>query len=45
MARNGFAEFLIARRAELRPGDVGMPEGRRRRTQDCAVKRWPSGPG
>lgn len=32
MARNGFAEFLIARRAELRPGDVGMPEGRRRRT-------------
>ncbi|MFG1791456.1 helix-turn-helix transcriptional regulator [Nocardia sp. NPDC049149] len=32
MATNGFAEFLIARRAELRPGDVGMPEGRRRRT-------------
>lgn len=32
MARNGFAEFLIARRAELRPSDVGMPEGRRRRT-------------
>lgn len=32
MARNGFAEFLIARRAELRPADVGLPEGRRRRT-------------
>ncbi|WP_040738279.1 helix-turn-helix transcriptional regulator [Nocardia tenerifensis] len=32
MARNGFAEFLIARRAEIRPGDVGLPEGRRRRT-------------
>ncbi|MEU2036423.1 helix-turn-helix domain-containing protein [Nocardia amamiensis] len=32
MARNGFAEFLIARRAELRPSDVGLPEGRRRRT-------------
>ncbi|MBF6228186.1 helix-turn-helix domain-containing protein [Nocardia abscessus] len=32
MARNGFAEFLIARRAELRPADVGMPEGGRRRT-------------
>ncbi len=32
MARNGFAEFLIARRAELRPSDVGMPEGGRRRT-------------
>ncbi|CAM4418145.1 helix-turn-helix transcriptional regulator [Nocardia ninae] len=32
MARNGFAEFLVARRAELRPADVGMPEGRRRRT-------------
>ncbi|MGK8525452.1 helix-turn-helix domain-containing protein [Nocardia asteroides] len=32
MARNGFAEFLIARRAELRPSDVGLPEGGRRRT-------------
>ncbi|MEU2043764.1 helix-turn-helix transcriptional regulator [Nocardia niwae] len=32
MARNGFGEFLIARRAELRPSDVGMPEGGRRRT-------------
>ncbi|MFE7797742.1 helix-turn-helix domain-containing protein [Nocardia sp. NPDC057440] len=32
MARNRFAEFLIARRAELRPSDVGMPEGGRRRT-------------
>jgi transcriptional regulator with XRE-family HTH domain len=32
MARNGFAEFLIARRAELRPSDIGMPEGGRRRT-------------
>ncbi|MGQ4599267.1 MmyB family transcriptional regulator [Nocardia sp. R6R-6] len=32
MARNGFSEFLIARRAELRPSDVGLPEGRRRRT-------------
>ncbi|MGW0047669.1 helix-turn-helix transcriptional regulator [Nocardia cyriacigeorgica] len=32
MARSRFAEFLVARRAELRPGDVGLPEGRRRRT-------------
>ncbi|MEU7628501.1 helix-turn-helix transcriptional regulator [Nocardia sp. NPDC049220] len=32
MARNGFAEFLIARRAELRPSDIGMPGGGRRRT-------------
>ncbi|WP_378733517.1 helix-turn-helix transcriptional regulator [Nocardia brasiliensis] len=32
MARNGFAEFLIARRAELRPADVGLPPGKRRRT-------------
>lgn len=32
MARNAFAEFLIARRAELRPADVGMPGGGRRRT-------------
>ncbi|WP_227996279.1 helix-turn-helix transcriptional regulator [Nocardia australiensis] len=32
MARNGFAEFLVARRAELRPADVGMPKGGRRRT-------------
>ncbi|TQM30939.1 helix-turn-helix protein [Nocardia bhagyanarayanae] len=32
MARNGFAEFLVARRGELRPADVGMPEGGRRRT-------------
>lgn len=32
MASNGFAEFLIARRAELRPSDVGLPEGGRRRT-------------
>ncbi|WP_225724907.1 MULTISPECIES: helix-turn-helix transcriptional regulator [unclassified Nocardia] len=32
MARNGFAEFLVARRAELRPADVGLPEGGRRRT-------------
>ncbi|MBF6081506.1 helix-turn-helix domain-containing protein [Nocardia cyriacigeorgica] len=32
MARSRFAEFLVARRAELRPGDLGLPEGRRRRT-------------
>ncbi|RJO79927.1 XRE family transcriptional regulator [Nocardia panacis] len=32
MARSGFAEFLVARRAELRPADVGLPEGGRRRT-------------
>lgn len=32
MARNGFAEFLVARRAELRPADIGMPAGGRRRT-------------
>ncbi|WP_067478226.1 helix-turn-helix domain-containing protein [Nocardia amamiensis] len=32
MARNGFGEFLIARRAELRPLDVGLPGGGRRRT-------------
>ncbi|MFQ6391846.1 helix-turn-helix transcriptional regulator [Nocardia sp. KC 131] len=32
MARNAFAEFLIARRGELRPSDVGMPGGGRRRT-------------
>ncbi|MEV0295085.1 helix-turn-helix transcriptional regulator [Nocardia sp. NPDC050710] len=32
MDRNGFAEFLVARRAELRPADVGMPAGGRRRT-------------
>ncbi|MGN2636253.1 helix-turn-helix transcriptional regulator [Nocardia takedensis] len=30
--RNGFAEFLVARRAELRPADVGLPGGGRRRT-------------
>lgn len=32
MDRNGFAEFLVARRAELRPSDIGMPAGGRRRT-------------
>ncbi|MBF6211054.1 helix-turn-helix domain-containing protein [Nocardia puris] len=32
MARNAFAEFLVARRGELRPADVGLPEGGRRRT-------------
>ncbi|MGV9679363.1 helix-turn-helix transcriptional regulator [Nocardia sp. NPDC003482] len=31
-ARSEFAEFLIARRARLRPEDVGLPVGRRRRT-------------
>ncbi|MEV0296955.1 hypothetical protein [Nocardia sp. NPDC050710] len=31
-SRNGFAEFLVARRAELRPADVGLPGGGRRRT-------------
>ncbi len=32
MARNGFAEFLIARPAAQRPRPVGKPEGTRRRT-------------
>ncbi|MFI9509451.1 helix-turn-helix transcriptional regulator [Nocardia sp. NPDC052566] len=32
MARSAFAEFLVTRRAELRPADVGLPEGGRRRT-------------
>ncbi len=32
MAPNPFAEYLIARRAQLRPADVGLPEGGRRRT-------------
>lgn len=32
MARNAFAEFLVRRRAELRPGDIGLPAGGRRRT-------------
>ncbi|MFD3591806.1 helix-turn-helix transcriptional regulator [Nocardia sp. NPDC058640] len=31
-ARSAFAELLIARRAELRPEDVGLPGGGRRRT-------------
>ncbi|MCA2206345.1 helix-turn-helix transcriptional regulator [Nocardia rosealba] len=31
-ARSTFAELLIARRAELRPEDVGLPGGGRRRT-------------
>ncbi|BAW10459.1 helix-turn-helix domain-containing protein [Nocardia seriolae] len=32
MSRSEFAEFLIARRAQLQPEDVGLPSGRRRRT-------------
>ncbi|NKY86080.1 helix-turn-helix domain-containing protein [Nocardia veterana] len=32
MARSEFGEFLIARRAQLQPEDVGLPAGRRRRT-------------
>ena len=32
MAPNPFAEYLVARRAQLRPADVGLPEGGRRRT-------------
>lgn len=32
MSANRFAEFLVARRAELRPADVGMPDIGRRRT-------------
>ncbi|WP_227983622.1 helix-turn-helix domain-containing protein [Nocardia spumae] len=32
MARSEFAEFLIARRAQLQPEEVGLPAGRRRRT-------------
>ncbi|WP_433200433.1 helix-turn-helix transcriptional regulator [Nocardia sp. CA-107356] len=32
MAPNPFAEYLVARRAQLRPSDVGLPEGGRRRT-------------
>ncbi|WP_189026731.1 helix-turn-helix transcriptional regulator [Nocardia rhizosphaerihabitans] len=31
-ARSAFAELLVARRAELRPEDVGLPGGGRRRT-------------
>ncbi len=30
--RNEFAEFLIARRGQLQPEEVGLPSGRRRRT-------------
>ncbi|HLS79730.1 MAG TPA: helix-turn-helix transcriptional regulator [Nocardia sp.] len=32
MSANRFAEFLVARRAELRPADVGLPDIGRRRT-------------
>lgn len=32
MSGNRFAEFLVARRAELRPADVGLPGAGRRRT-------------
>lgn len=32
MTGNRFAEFLVARRAELRPADVGLPDIGRRRT-------------
>ncbi|NNH72212.1 helix-turn-helix domain-containing protein [Nocardia uniformis] len=32
MAQSEFAEFLIARRAQLQPEEVGLPPGRRRRT-------------
>ncbi|QIS22196.1 helix-turn-helix domain-containing protein [Nocardia terpenica] len=31
-SRSEFAEFLIARRGQLQPEDVGLPAGRRRRT-------------
>ncbi|MGI5219707.1 helix-turn-helix domain-containing protein [Nocardia sp. CA-290969] len=32
MTRNAFAEYLVRRRAELRPADLGLPSGGRRRT-------------
>ncbi len=32
VSRSEFAEFLIARRAQLQPEEVGLPSGRRRRT-------------
>ncbi|MEU4430624.1 helix-turn-helix transcriptional regulator [Nocardia rhamnosiphila] len=32
MTRSAFAEFLVRRRAELRPTDIGLPTGGRRRT-------------
>lgn len=32
VSRSDFAEFLIARRAQLQPETVGLPAGRRRRT-------------
>lgn len=32
MAKTEFAEFIIARRAQVTPREVGLPEGRRRRT-------------
>lgn len=32
MDRDGLADFLRRRRASVSPGDVGLPEGRRRRT-------------
>lgn len=32
MTRNSFAEYLVRRRAELRPADLGLPAGGRRRT-------------
>jgi transcriptional regulator with XRE-family HTH domain len=32
VARSEFGDFLIARRAQLQPGEVGLPSGRRRRT-------------
>lgn len=32
MSRSEFAEFLIARRGQLQPEEVGLPAGRRRRT-------------
>lgn len=32
MTRNAFADYLVRRRAELRPVDIGLPGGGRRRT-------------
>lgn len=32
MTRNAFADYLVRRRAELRPADIGLPGGGRRRT-------------
>ncbi|MFC7108298.1 hypothetical protein ACFQQB_52555 [Nonomuraea rubra] len=41
MSENELGAYLRSRREAVKPSDVGLPDGGRRRTPGCAGRSWP----